>query len=415
MCVIDAEAQIKSLHKIPLSAPLRQNNHSEQDPQLWWKALTNGFNKLAHTIDINSIVSICINGTSGTLVAVDAAKNPLSAALMYNDARAIKQAQTLQLKQAAAASPNASLSKALWLQQHLKPTEIAYFLHQSDWLSWRLSDAIKPFSDSNNALKMGYEPRRQNWLKGLPDSLLAQLPNVLPPGSEIGRIDSKWVQQWGFNPNCKVRIGTTDSIAAVIATGAHQRATAVTSLGSTLVLKLLSDQPVEDAASGIYSHQLGDWWLCGGASNSGGRVLAEFFSPEALQELSKRIDPESDSDLDYYPLCGTGERFPIADPSLAARLSPRPKDDVAFLHGLLQSMARIERMGYEKLVALGAPAPTEILSAGGGASNPAWQRIRERELGIAVKSAQQAEACYGSALLALHGLQPFLAKKTEST
>lgn len=40
---------------------------------------------------------------------------------------------------------------------------------------------------------------------------------------------------------------------------------AVTSLGSTLAVKLLSEVPVEDSARGIYSHRLGDLWLVGSA------------------------------------------------------------------------------------------------------------------------------------------------------
>ena len=47
------------------------------------------------------------------------------------------------------------------------------------------------------------------------------------------------------------------AIAAVLATGANQIGDAVTSLGSTLVLKIISDKPVFAPESGIYSHHLG--------------------------------------------------------------------------------------------------------------------------------------------------------------
>jgi hypothetical protein len=42
---------------------------------------------------------------------------------------------------------------------------------------------------------------------------------------------------------------------------------AVTSLGSTLAIKMLSAVPVDDSSRGVYSHRLGDLWLAGGASN----------------------------------------------------------------------------------------------------------------------------------------------------
>jgi hypothetical protein len=44
---------------------------------------------------------------------------------------------------------------------------------------------------------------------------------------------------------------------------------AVTSLGSTLAIKLLSETRIDDARYGLYSHRLGSSWLVGGASNTG--------------------------------------------------------------------------------------------------------------------------------------------------
>jgi sugar (pentulose or hexulose) kinase len=52
--------------------------------------------------------------------------------------------------------------------------------------------------------------------------------------------------------------GTTDSIAAFVAAGVSQPGEAVTSLGSTLAVKLLSQQRLDDAAYGVYSHKLGE-------------------------------------------------------------------------------------------------------------------------------------------------------------
>lgn len=51
--------------------------------------------------------------------------------------------------------------------------------------------------------------------------------------------------------------GTTDSIAAFLAAGVSTPGKAVTSLGSTLALKLLSTTRVDDASSGIYRYACG--------------------------------------------------------------------------------------------------------------------------------------------------------------
>jgi len=93
----------------------------------------------------------------------------------------------------------------------------------------------------------------------------------------------------------------------------------VTSLGSTLAIKLLSRTRVEDARFGVYSHRLDDKWLVGGASNTGGAVLRQLFTDEQLEKLSEQINPEVPSSLDYYPLPAVGERFPVADPNMMPR------------------------------------------------------------------------------------------------
>ncbi|MBE9193828.1 carbohydrate kinase, partial [Synechocystis sp. LEGE 06083] len=87
-------------------------------------------------------------------------------------------------------------------------------------------------------------------------------------------------------------------------------------------------------------------------------------------------------------------------PNLLPKLEPRPADDVTFLQGLLEGLARIEAQGYAKLQALGATPLTKVLTAGGGAENIIWQTIRQNLLQVPVQKSIQSEAAYGSACLA---------------
>lgn len=54
---------------------------------------------------------------------------------------------------------------------------------------------------------------------------------------------------------------------------------------------------------------------------------------------------------------------------------------------------------------LGANQVKQVFTAGGGAKNEKWTKIRERVLELPVRSAIQTEAAYGAALLALKGAQ----------
>jgi sugar (pentulose or hexulose) kinase len=107
--------------------------------------------------------------------------------------------------------------------------------------------------------------------------------------------------------------------------------------------------------------------------------------------------------LNYYPLPAPGERFPVNDPAMVPRLTPRPDDDVLYLQGLLESLARIEAQGYRLLEQLGASALREVFTAGGGAGNTAWTTIRAHQLGVPVCVATHTEAAYGAARLAKSG------------
>jgi len=176
----------------------------------------------------------------------------------------------------------------------------------------------------------------------------------------------------------------------------------VTALRSTTTLKLLADAQVVAPGWGIYSHGLRGCWLPGGASNAGGAVLARFFTPDEITALSRRIDPARASTCDFYPLPTPGERFLVNNPALPPRLLPRPADDAAFLHGLLEGIARIEALGYRRLAELGAPALWRVLTTDGGA-NPAWTAIRARVLGVPV-SAADADAARGAAIPARSAL-----------
>jgi hypothetical protein len=99
-------------------------------------------------------------------------------------------------------------------------------------------------------------------------------------------------------------------------------------------------------------------------------------------------------------LPGVGERFPVNNPEMQPKLEPLPGDSVSYFQGMLEGMARIEAQGYALLEELGAPALTAVFTTGGGAANPAWERIRERTLQIKMMKAHSSHAAYGAALLA---------------
>lgn len=415
---------------------ITRTDYQLRDYATWQIALYELIRALPIKIKRN-IGRILIDGTSATVLLCDRQGKAIAPAMIYSDRCPLEVLEVIQQivpNDSIACNASSSFAKLVTLIAQIdlaRPSSdpasnLLYLLHQADWLGYCLHGKLG-FSDYHNALKLGYDPQILDypaWLKmwfrtsGHAPSLV--LPQVCAPSHPVGIIQAAIAQKLALPLDCEIVAGTTDSNAAFIATigtAAPGLGTAVTSLGSTMVLKVVSDRPINNANYGIYSHR---WdyasnnspqdclWLVGGASNVGGAVLRQFFEQQQLLDLSAilndRLNPYYPSPLDYYPLPQTGDRFPINDPALKPRLEPRPADPVEFLHGLLESMARIEAQGYDLLQNMGAAPVTQVYTAGGGAKNAVWTKIRDRHLpNLQSLSTDplKTEAAYGSALLAL--------------
>ncbi|MDX1749991.1 MAG: FGGY-family carbohydrate kinase [Methylophaga sp.] len=407
VCAIDQNSNIiAQTEQILPAAP-----HTYPSPKQQSHYLFEALKDLLKLIPEVVIESISIDATSGSVMLSDSQGNPLTEMLMYNDQRASMMIDKISAKapiNSAVHAPSSGLAKLIYFQLTLALPEKYYLLHQADWLAIQLG-ATPGMTDYNNALKSGFDVIVNDWPSWLESiTPVSVLPTVVAPGTVIGKLSEATMLELGIKQSTPplIKAGTTDSLAAFIATGANRVGEAVTSLGSSLVLKLICKKPVFDAETGIYSHKLGNRWLCGGASNTGGAVLRHFFTDAQLMSLSQKIDLKQ-SPPDYYPLLKPGERFPIADPNYPGRMLPRPAEDHLFLHGLLAGIASIEKTGYQYLQQLSATTLMSIRSVGGGSKNPVWTQLRQSLLQVPFESVEHTEAAYGSALLARDGLTLF--------
>ena len=403
---------------------LNTPTHTVQDPKAWVLALE----ALLAKIPLNlrqQIQQIILDATSSTVLLAESKNGQVRActqALMYNHQSAKREAATISehihqrmsdpihAPESTLLGPASTLAKVLWLQkQTLTNRQRLMICHQIDWMNGYLTGQYQ-ITDENSALKLGFNPITRSWPAWISEWIAPlKLPKVRPAGSFLAPIRSEVAQQFSLPKTCKIYCGTTDSIAAFLATGAHQLGDGVTSLGSTLAIKLLTNAPVYQPDAGVYSHRLKKMWLVGGASNTGGAVLLKHFKIEELVSRLSRLEQKLadgtysiPTGLDYYPLIEKGERFPIFDPDLAPKLTPKPKDDDLFLLGLIEGLVNIEKLAYQKLN-LAMHADTggvkRIYSVGGGIKNQLWQKVREEilthALSVINQKPLQTEAAFG--------------------
>ena len=405
---VDAIGNVIAETSVKMESPIRVDGRPCQDANIWWNAVCDCLQHLAGDLarlghQMSDVCALAVDGTSGTLLLTDADLNPVTRGYMYNSANFGDQAARIEKhapQNSLARGGGSTLARLLFLQERASSPP-RHALHQADWIAAKIMNR-GGMSDETNVLKMGFDVEKRTWPNWFSDCGVDMelIPAATPVGDLLGVVSSRSIAKFGFSPKTRVVAGTTDSNAAFLASGASQIGEGVTSLGTTLAIKLLSDQPIVDPARGIYSHRIGNMWLPGGASNTGGGVLLKYFTAEQLAEMEPDLDPAALTGLGYYPLPGPGERFPIADANLPPRLTPRPQEDVTFYQAILEGISEIERIGYEALRQLGAPKLVKVFTAGRGAKNKAWSRIRQRTLGVPVADAKSADAVVGTARIA---------------
>ena len=411
--VVDAAGNVIAATSVKMEPPIRVDGRPCQDANIWWNGVCDCLHRLSHVLGqlghrMSDVSAIAVDGTSGTLLLTDAQLAPVTRGYMYNSANFDKQAARIEEhapENSFARGSGSTLARLLFLQEQTsRPAHHA--LHQADWIAAKLMNR-GGMSDETNVLKMGYDVVHRTWPTWLPDCGVEMdlVPAVTPVGHLLDVVDPRSIATFGFSAETRVVAGATDSNAAFLASGASQIGDGVTSLGTTLAIKLLSELPIVDPSRGIYSHRIGNMWLPGGASNTGGGVLLKYFTAEQMERMEPDLNPATATGLDYYPLSDPGERFPIANASLPARLTPRPNNDTIFYQAMLEGISEIERIGYDALNQLGAPKLNRVFTAGGGARNRAWLQIRARTLGVPVVDAFSAEAVVGAARIAA-GLIP---------
>jgi sugar (pentulose or hexulose) kinase len=377
---------------------------ASRSPVAWWHGVEACLSELGSIIPLNEVRGLAVDGTSGTMLAVDKAGSPLGDVLMYNDpcpdAEIIERVGAHAPDGSPARGATSALARAIHLSRN---PGVSHVVHQADWILWQLG-LCEASSDENNALKTGYDLDGECWPDWIEAAGMdaALVPNVRRAGAPIAAMGAA-ARRFGLPQTALFHSGTTDGCASFLATGASDIGDGVTALGSTLVLKLACDAPINSSAYGIYSHRVLGFWLAGGASNTGGGVIRSLFAQQDLGALTAALKPDQPTGLHYYPLLKPGERFPINDPAYPPVLEPRPADEATFFQAVLEGMTRIEQSGYDRLAELGGPRLRSVRTVGGGAVNAGWTRMRENALGVPCLRPRSAEAAVGTASLVLAG------------
>ena len=394
-----------------LQSSRRNGCEHVQNPEEWWAAVCACCREIAAAVPAEDLHGIAVDATSGTILMTDEKLRPATEALMYDDGRAESEAR--EVAEASGAlwaefgyriQPSWALPKLLWLWRNRVDDPAGLRLtHQNDFIQNRLAGQ-RIATDWSNSLKTGYDLVRQEWPHevfaklGLPEQIF---PTVVPPGSLLGHVAQQAAAETGLPAGLPILAGMTDGCAAQIAASGVQTGSWNSVLGTTLVVKGVTEQRLADPLGVVYSHRAPEGqWLPGGASSTGAGSVAKHFRKEDLEELGSAAAKRGPSSAVLYPLHATGERFPFTAPQAEGFQLDGPRDDAELYRAILQGVAFVERLSFDYLKLLGAPLSGAISISGGAVRSALWNQIRADVMGRTLTIPAVTEPAFGMAILA---------------
>ncbi|MDQ8005545.1 MAG: FGGY-family carbohydrate kinase [Pedobacter sp.] len=395
---------------------LNEQSRQEQSPEEWWNCCSELLQRMVVTvrgkIDLENIKAIGVTSTSGTVIPLDAENKPLHNALMYSDKRSEEVSKICTLAASRyyndsfnTFNSSSGLAKMLWFIQSYpdKAKKIAKWIHAADYITGKLSGNWG-ITDYTNAFKSGYDVNELKWPSYISTEIginEAWLPKVEPLGTVIGNLDHLQADLLGLNIDTLVTVGITDGCASQIAAGAIKPGDWNTTIGTTLVIKGVTQKQIVDVKGRIYSHRhaVDGLWMPGGASNTGADWVSAQFANEDLAQLNKSAEQLIPTGKIVYPLMQQGERFPMLSPQAVGFGMDNLNKEEKFA-AAMEGVAYLERYAYELLEELSDEKVGIVYTAGGASNSDVWLKIRSSVLNKKIVKMKYVSGGVGAAILA---------------
>jgi xylulokinase len=381
---------------------------SEQNPMLWHSALKDALQELSHSADDINLKAVCCDSTSGTIIPVDSNYQPLYNAILHNDTRAGEESKYINENTTLSVKPSFALSKILWIKRNREDVyEKTYkFIHAADYIKGLISGEFCT-TDFSNAVKTGYDLVNEKWSDEIENVLgisKDMLPAVKRTGSVVGELRDEIQKELGIKDNVKVVAGATDSTTGFYSSGAKKPGDWNTTLGTVLGIKGISEKFIKDPEGLFYAHRHPEgFWLPGAASSSGGEILRAFFG-NRVEEYDNKASELLPTGALIYPLVHKGEKLPFMNNDATGFVDMNSCDPLHLYKGILEGLAFVERMIYEKVERLGYSVGDKVFSMGGGTKSLTWMKGRAGALKRNVNKAEVTETAFGSCVIAAGGV-----------
>lgn len=406
----------------PLSVTRAHPGWSEQDPSLWWDAVTETLDALAasHPDKLAAVEGIGLSGQMYGATVLGEDGKPLRQAILWNDTRTGAECRELEAavpdlldRVGRKPTPGVTASKLLWLRRH-EPELFAHIhkvLLPKDYIRLRLTgEMVSDMADASGT--MWVDLARRDWS----DAMLAacgldrsHMPRLCEGTAVSGVLLPELASRWGMHRRPVIAGGGGDNACGACGTGVIEDGEGTVSLGTSGVLFVANNTPRNAGGAAIES-------LCHAVPDRWHQMSVVLSATSCLTWLSARLKK---SPAELAALVGDKPR-PATDllfvPFLDGCWSPR--DDAAIRGGFLglahqhddAAMAQAVMQGVAFAVLECANAfrasgtdLKRLLAIGGGSRSRVWMSMLATSLGVELDLPEASElgAAFGAARLGM--------------
>ena len=422
-----AEGELADLEyqAYPLTYP--EQGWAEQAPQDWWTALKDTTRAVVKRNRAGrNVRAMALSTQGGCLVLLDRSFEPVQPAVSWMDKRASETADLLvreirpdELYRSCGWPVMDSLGfpTIFWFRQRnpglLK--RVKYYASTIDYLNYLLTGRLA--IDYTNCALTGFLELRS---RGFSEKAMRiaglnadSLPELVPSGASIGRIDAAIARDMGLSEDVIVVSGAHDRYCESIGAGAIQPGDCVLGAGTSWVLLAASHRPIFHSSApgdrgyartvfpGLHPIE-GRFGLMTVIPHGGNslRWFRDVMRPgSSFQQMNadaSTIDAGSEG-LFFIPISSSGSgrgSFQNIDAMHTVK---------HFTRAVFEGVALVNRIHYDSFGKAGRPIG-KLIMIGGGAKSELWPQMVADVCNVTVElPLRQEAACAGAAVLAASG------------
>jgi len=409
-------------------------DRAQLDPEVYWQACL----KTVRTAIEQSgakpeqVKALAVSSQGETTITMDAQGKVIYPALVWLDNRANDQAAFLADRFGREVYsrtgipeivPTWPACKILWIRQN-EPEVFARahkFVLVQDYLIYRLTGRIVT-DGSISCTTLNYDLTKNIWWKDIQDAIgikVEQLPEIVPPGTNVGQLTKEAAQQLGLSSKTFVISGGMDQAVGAIGAGNFKPGIVSESTGAALAIQATISDPLIDQSKvvPVYYHSVPGQYLFVPVCPTAGMAfkwLRDVFFQDEIKKAGKGNADVYDRLTELAQSVPAGSDGLVMLPHLMGAFSPEPNLQARgsftgftlshtrahFVRALLEGVAFMLRRNLETIERTGMEI-REIRSTGGGARSHLWNQIKANVCNRPVVTlANEETGLLGDAILA---------------